>query len=196
VLTPISRASTFRQEIEAKAQVNFNRCYQCFTCALGCPVAEFTQHTPNQIIRLIQLGLREDALQSDLIWLCASCETCAARCPNDIEIVKIMDVLRILSLETTPGKAVKDIATTHRFFIKLVQTFGRIYEMGYIMGMKIFNPSSLLSLRGLAEDGILGWKMVTKGKLHLFPHKTKGAVHIQRIVQKINTRKKSREARA
>lgn len=189
---PISPASSFRQEIEAKAQVNFNRCYQCFTCALGCPVAEFTQHTPNQIIRMIQLGLREDVLQSDLIWICASCETCAARCPNDIEIVKVMDVLRILSLES-PGKDVRDIASTHRFFIKLVQKFGRIYEMGYVMGMKIFNPGSLLSLRGLVEDGILGWKMVTKGKLHLLPYKTKGAVHIQKIAQKIEARKKQQE---
>lgn len=189
---PISLATTFRQEIEARAQVNFNRCYQCFTCALGCPVAEFTQHTPNQIIRMIQLGLREDVLQSDLIWICASCETCAARCPNDIEIVKVMDVLRILSLEA-PGKNVRDIASTHRFFIKLVQKFGRIYEMGYIMGMKMFNPGSLFSLRGLVEDGILGWKMVTKGKLHLLPHKTKGAAHIQKIAQKIEARKKQQE---
>ena len=110
----------FRKQVQQKSHARLERCYQCYTCALGCPVAFATQYTPNQIIRLVLMGLKDEALQSDLIWMCATCETCAARCPNDIEIVKIMDTLRIMSLDAEPGKKVKDIAFMHKVFIKIV----------------------------------------------------------------------------
>lgn len=186
----------FRQIVAQKSNAHLNRCYQCYTCALGCPVAYTTEHTPNQIIRLIQLGQKQRVLNSDLIWLCASCETCAARCPNGIEIVKIMDVLRIMSLAEKPGREVKDIAYTHRIFIKLIALFGRMYELGYIMGMKLVNPRSLLPGKALLEDAILGYRMFTRGKLHLLPHKTHGAEHIQKIMQRIEAQKKAAEVKA
>jgi len=187
--------SNFHREVEQKSHAHLNRCYQCFTCTLGCPVAYATDFAPNQIIRLIQLGQRETVLKSDFIWICAACETCAARCPNDIEIVKIMDTLRIMSLAEQPGKKVKDIAFTHQVFMKLVKTFGRIYELGYIMGMKIGNPASLLPGKALIEDAILGYRMFSRGKFHIFPHKTKGAEHIQNIAQRIAEQKQQQEAR-
>ncbi len=182
----------FRRIIGQKSGAHLDRCYQCFTCALGCPVAFATDFTPNQIIRMVQLGLRDQALQADLIWMCASCEACTARCPNEIEIVKIMDVLRVMSLHK-PGKKVKDIPFTHQVFIKLVETFGRMYELGFIMGMKLGNLRSLLSVKALFEDGVLGFKMFSRGKLHLFPHKTRGAEHIKRIVQRIKANEPERE---
>lgn len=184
----------FRQEVEAKSQAHLDRCYQCFTCTLGCPVVYTTENGPNQIIRMVQMGLREKVLKSDMIWVCASCETCAARCPNEIEIVKIMDTLRIMSLLEQPGAKVKDIAFAHRVFIKLVESFGRMYELGYIMGMKLGNPVSLLPGKALLEDAILGYKMFSRGKLHLLPHKTKGAEHIKKIIKRIEARKQHQEA--
>jgi Fe-S oxidoreductase len=42
---------------------------------------------------------REDRLLSSHdIWLCASCETCGTRCPNEIDISRVMDALRGLAL--------------------------------------------------------------------------------------------------
>lgn len=182
----------FRQLIEQRSGAHLDRCYQCYTCALGCPVAFATDYTPNQIIRMVQMGLRGQVLQADLIWMCASCETCAARCPNEIEIVKIMDVLRVMSLQN-PGKKVKDIPFAHQVFVKLVELFGRMYELGFIMGMKLGNLRGLFSMKGLLEDGILGVKMFSRGKLHIFPHKTRGAEHIKRIVQRIKANDLERE---
>lgn len=53
---------------------------------------------PNQIIRLLQLGLEEEVLNSKTIWICASCFTCEARCPKGVDLSKIMEALRILLL--------------------------------------------------------------------------------------------------
>jgi len=53
---------------------------------------------PNQVIRFAQLGIQE-VLQSQTIWTCASCLTCVARCPKAIDLPRLMEALRILSLE-------------------------------------------------------------------------------------------------
>jgi heterodisulfide reductase subunit C len=52
---------------------------------------------PNQVIRLVQLG-DEDALKSKTIWLCASCFTCATRCPKGVDLSKVMEALRTILL--------------------------------------------------------------------------------------------------
>ena len=56
-------------------------------CSDGCPVAYVMDYYPNQIIHMVRLGLKDKILNSTTIWLCASCETCATRCPNEIDIV-------------------------------------------------------------------------------------------------------------
>jgi len=60
---------------------------------------------PNQVIRLVQLG-DEDALKSNTIWLCASCFTCATRCPKGIDLSKIMEALRTILLRRGFDKVV------------------------------------------------------------------------------------------
>jgi heterodisulfide reductase subunit C len=51
---------------------------------------------PNQILRLLQLGEYEQALKSPTIWQCASCLTCASRCPKDVDPARVMDALRTI----------------------------------------------------------------------------------------------------
>jgi CO dehydrogenase/acetyl-CoA synthase alpha subunit len=55
-----------------------------------CPVAFAMDYKPNQICRW-SLGMKERVLSSKTIWVCASCYTCSTRCPNDIDIAKVMD---------------------------------------------------------------------------------------------------------
>lgn len=53
---------------------------------------------PNQIMRLVQLGLEDDIAKSRTIWLCASCLTCTMRCPKGVDIGKVMEALRQITL--------------------------------------------------------------------------------------------------
>ncbi|MBI4946909.1 MAG: 4Fe-4S dicluster domain-containing protein [Bacteroidetes bacterium] len=54
-------------------------------------------YSPSQIIHAVRLGMIELVLNSNTIWLCASCETCTARCPQDVDIAKVMDAARIIA---------------------------------------------------------------------------------------------------
>lgn len=53
---------------------------------------------PNQIMRLVQLGMEEDLASSKTIWLCASCFTCTVRCPKGVDISRVMEALRVIAL--------------------------------------------------------------------------------------------------
>jgi len=53
---------------------------------------------PKQIIRLVQLGLEEDITSSKTIWLCATCLPCSVRCPQGVDLGRVMEALRLITL--------------------------------------------------------------------------------------------------
>jgi heterodisulfide reductase subunit D len=69
-------------------------CYHCHKCTAGCPAAFAMEYGPDRILRLLQLGQREQALASRDIWLCLGCEMCGVHCPNQIDVGAVMIALR------------------------------------------------------------------------------------------------------
>lgn len=89
--------SEFVKKIEEISGENLMKCNQCGKCSAGCPSVSRMESLPNQIIRRVQLG-DESVLGDDTIWLCASCFTCAVRCPKGVDLSKVMEALRLLTL--------------------------------------------------------------------------------------------------
>jgi heterodisulfide reductase subunit C len=83
--------SDFVKKIEELSGQSLMSCYQCGKCSAGCPMVSAMDILPNQAIRLAQLGLQKDVLESKAIWLCASCVTCGARCPRGVDLSRIME---------------------------------------------------------------------------------------------------------
>lgn len=153
-------------------------CYQCGKCSAGCPLAFWMDHLPNQIIRMVQLGMEEEALTSRAIWLCASCLTCTVRCPREIDIAKVMDYLRhraykkgITSSEET------EIPLFNKIFAKNIKLFGRLYEIGL---MAMFN---LLSKKFFKDVSLLP-KMFLKRKIGILPKRIKNAKDVRDIFKR------------
>ncbi len=71
-----------------------HQCYQCGKCSAGCPVAPDMDLLPHQLVRLAVLGNVEPILASKSIWLCLTCHTCGARCPNGIDVPTLLDPIR------------------------------------------------------------------------------------------------------
>ena len=92
---------TFLEEVNERiGGVPIQSCYHCRKCTAGCPIAFAMEYNPDQIIKMIQMGMRDKVLNSSSIWLCASCETCVTRCPNEVDIARMMDVLREMAIES------------------------------------------------------------------------------------------------
>lgn len=166
----------FGEQMKAESGTDIDRCYQCLTCSLGCPSAFAMDYLPHQIVRMVQLGLRERVLTSATIWVCADCQACATRCPNEVDIVKMMDVLREISLREGFVKE-RGVADFHRIFLGNIERFGRQHELSLILMLK-------LKTRDLFSDVPSGIKMLLKGKLKLLPGRFREIKKVKDIFQR------------
>jgi heterodisulfide reductase subunit C len=129
---------------------------------------------PNQVLRLIQMNDGKTVLQSSMIWLCASCQTCSVRCPENIDIAKIMDSLRKLALEVGVSLGEKGVVRFDEIFLDTVRKRGRVHELELVMRYN-------LACRQPFKDAHLGPMMFSRGKLGLLGHKIKGVGRIKEI---------------
>jgi len=163
--------------IYERSGVRVEDCYQCGKCTAGCPVAAFTDLTPRQVMRAVQLGQKELALRSSTIWLCASCQTCSARCPMEIDIARVMDSLRQMARAEGVKPAERGVALGYDLLLESVKRLGRLYEVGLVAGL------NLGMLRPLANVLDVGLPMLRKGKLNVMPG-TAGGQEVKRIFVK------------
>lgn len=166
----------FRKLVEKHSGEKVMQCYQCGECTAGCPMAFAMDMTPNQVMRMVQLGASEEVLKSSTIWLCAGCETCSTRCPRLVSLSKVMDALRQMAL--SEGKiSEQNVAKFHKIFIDAVGRHGRVHEVGMLGRFK-------MATKDLFSDMGLGVKMFLKGKLKMMPDKIKGVDEVREIIQK------------
>jgi heterodisulfide reductase subunit C2 len=161
--------------IEKEAGTRINLCYQCGKCTAGCPAAFAMDYPPRQVIRLLQLGFTEEALNSNSIWICASCETCSSRCPRGVDIASLMDTMRREALKL--GKTDKKVAAFNKAFLGNVRNFGRTYEAGLLLQYN-------LTTGQLFKDMELGLPMMQRGKASPFPEKIKARGEIKKIFER------------
>src|SRR3990172_12868043 len=81
------------QRIQIGTGQDVHACQQSAACAAGCPLADYFDWTPTQIVQAVQFGEPDLALESPTLWLCASCQTCATACPNAVYLALVMDSL-------------------------------------------------------------------------------------------------------
>ena len=72
-------------------------CDQCGTCSGSCPMIAEMDVTPSQMMRMVQLG-QSEVLDSKTMWLCASCFACTVRCPRGLDVAKVAEALRQVTL--------------------------------------------------------------------------------------------------
>jgi heterodisulfide reductase subunit B len=160
---PLEINPRLAKRVEEELGENVYLCYQCAKCSSGCPVAEFFDWQPNQIMRAVQLGQEELAFHSDTPWLCAACQTCTTRCPQGLDISSIMDFLTREALARGFEPAIPEIKVFNEAFLREVRVWKRSYELGMVAEMKLRLPAHLW------DDVDLYVKMLRKGKVKLLP---------------------------
>ncbi len=187
--TQVTQAVVPNQElgrlVEKECGADVNLCFQCRKCAVGCPVAYAMDYQPPQLIHAIRLGMDDLVLNSKTIWMCASCETCNTRCPQDVDIPKVMDAAKVLAIERGIKPKVPSVRSFHKAALANLKKFGRMYELWLIMSLKMRTGH-------LLKDMGLGTKMVRKGKLKLMPS-WRGVWRFRRINKRVKKMRK-REA--
>jgi heterodisulfide reductase subunit C2 len=177
------------RSLQALTGENVMLCYQCKKCTLGCPSAYAMKMRPHEMMRALQLGRDEEIYWSGILWICLSCETCNTRCPQEINILRVIDGLREMSFSKgfdtyNPHPAVPAL---HRIFMGLVERFGRVYELGLAL---------LINLRMLAplKDVDMASPMFLKGKLKPLPHLSRGRKEVQQVMARIRALEQQEKA--
>ncbi len=148
-------AAGFSAKVKGSSGVNIDLCLQCKRCSSGCPVAAYTESSPSEIIRKIQLGAEKDVLNSDFIWNCASCATCFSRCPMKINMPDVVDSLRSMATEKNASKPRGNMPLMNSMLLETMKRFGRTYDLG---AMVIYKAGTLSFLKDTAKFPMLLFK--------------------------------------
>jgi len=152
-------------------------CLQCRKCTCGCPVAARADIKPHELVRLVQLGERDEVLSSRMLWECTSCETCVTRCPQQVDIPAMIDSLRQMSRAGGKVTAGTTVPAFNDIFLNLVRKRGRIYEAGLMAAFKLRTLSFLQDMDKFPM-------MLRKRKLALLPPNVRGGEGRRRLFER------------
>ena len=172
------------EQIEAVGPFQTGACFQCRKCTNGCPVTFAMDFYPDEVIRMVILGQRGAVLSCQTIWVCAACETCTTRCPNDVRIAELMDALKEMALREGVPASQPRILALHETFLNNIKKRGRLYETTLLPDYLLKSGALLDKLNSGAwrYDLNLGCKMFSKGRLRLRPKSIKGKREVREIL--------------
>jgi len=94
LLTDANRDPDFTAEFIDSGIETVKHCFQCGTCSGSCPSGRRTPYKVRQIVRKCLLGLKEEVITDDALWMCTTCYTCQERCLRSVKIVEIIKKAR------------------------------------------------------------------------------------------------------
>ena len=175
----VDAKSKLAEAVMAESGQNVNVCFQCGKCAAGCPISYAMDHKPSQLIHAIRLGMDDLVFKSTTMWLCAACETCTTRCPQDVDVAKVMDAVKITAMQQGVKPTIPQVASFYKAALSNIKMCGRMFEVGMIVALK-------LRTFDFFKDMGLGMNMFKKGKLKLLPSLT-GARRTWKIFRRVKT---------
>jgi heterodisulfide reductase subunit C2 len=139
----------FKYEIANKpgGESLFN-CFACGKCSAVCPISEVNEEfNPRKIIHMILLGMKEEVLSNEFIWLCATCDACSFRCPQEVRMADIMGVARKIAEEEMY------VPSNFNQLMEIVKSFSKLYELNAKYGLweKIKNTINKGGKKGKEE---------------------------------------------
>ncbi|MBI4595926.1 MAG: 4Fe-4S dicluster domain-containing protein [Candidatus Tectomicrobia bacterium] len=164
--------------IEKECGENVNLCFQCHKCSSGCPLGFAMDTPPSMIMQGLRFSQEDMVLNSNTIWLCASCKTCTTRCPQAIDVAKVMDAARKIALKKGMRPKIPEISLFYEKLQKSIAKHGRVYELGLVF---TYN----MALGDLFRDSEMGRKMFLKRKISLWPKNSKNRSKVQKILANI-----------
>ncbi len=182
-------------------------CFECGTCSAGCPVAYAMDYTPRQLLRMVELGMRQEVLRSKTIWTCAACHTCTARCPRGVELSHVMGALKSIAIkEGIIAKNPKGPAF-YKSFEEIIEENGRIFEPLLMVKFalrtefwsspakftwgEVFDPGLAMdaavgAIQRLLKDMPMAMELSKKGKIDPMPHKIMGIAGWQKLIENVH----------
>jgi len=137
-------------------------------------------YSPRQIIAMIRADLKEQVVNSDTIWCCASCYSCTVRCPKDIKITQMMYALKRYCIWKGRYRDGAVGPAFSRRFVKIVVKTGKSYEPGLAPAFMFKS-----GVRGLVDNMTMGMALFNKGRISVFPKSVKRIDSFRKVLNRI-----------
>ena len=161
-------------------------CIQCGTCAATCPVSHYMDYTPRRIIAMVREGFRDEVLNCQTIWLCASCYSCTADCPREIKITDVMYALKQMAIKEGVYPKRFPIPVMAREFYKIVEKQGRNSEGRLMMNIAMkTNPFRLL------RYAKVGLKLFRTGRASLHEESIENKAELKALLRAVERGKEA-----
>jgi len=90
--------SDFIEKVIELSGQNIYKCFQCGTCGGACPMSAQLDTLPRQVVRMAQFGMEDKINECTTFWSCLSCHSCSVNCPRGIDLARVMEAIRLLTL--------------------------------------------------------------------------------------------------
>lgn len=179
------RGRVWSGAVAAETGIMVASCYQCLRCTNGCPVGTLMDIKPHEIVRLVQLGCRDELLESSTPWICLSCEMCSTYCPNEIDVAGLMNYLKNSVVSSLRKPALYEVAAFHEAFLEVLGKYGRMndFELMAAFKWKVVLHHGPPGRKEMFEDISLAWSLLKRGRLGLLPDRAKGAGDVRRFLE-------------
>ena len=170
------------------AGVDFKDCYQCGKCTAGCPLAEGMDLMPREIIRYLQLGAAQIVLAAKTPWICAQCDVCSTRCPQNVDICSTMRSVRLAS-KNAGHRPVREADIFDEEFIANVRAHGVSNEQYLAAAYNVKSGHLMQDMRNAT-------RMLKRKMVGVAIHNSKGRADVAAVIDRALAADKARREAA
>ncbi len=71
------------------------KCFACGSCTARCPEMDVKEEwNARTVIRKALLGLKDEVLSSEFVWICSAHYRCLEKCPQKVDVKALMNQIR------------------------------------------------------------------------------------------------------
>lgn len=154
IITELKANPEFETQLAGMGAEDVKMCFQCGTCTADCPSGRRTSYRVRKLMRMAQLGLKEEIVNSEELWECSTCYTCVERCPRQVPIVDIVIALR--NIAVSEGHMLpnhKPTATNFYGIGHAVTVSDKVKEQRKAIGLPELPPTVLVNSTAMENLG-------------------------------------------
>jgi len=137
--------------------VDVSACFSCGNCTAICPLADNDATFPRRVIRLAQVGLKDDLLASKELWTCYHCGLCSDSCPTDADPGEFMATARRYAIASYDRTRLARVLFTSTLGGTIIAIAVAAFFATFMYGMREPVEGSTLALFEFVPYPVIHW---------------------------------------
>ncbi|HMK07773.1 MAG TPA: 4Fe-4S dicluster domain-containing protein [Anaerolineales bacterium] len=142
-------------ELKQYGALGAERCIQCGNCTAICSLSKDDDRFPRRLIRLAQLGLKDELLGSKELWLCFNCGDCSETCPQQAEPANLMAAARCYAVAHYAPFRIGELFCRTPLLGGLIATL-----MALFFGLYLFSKRQVMAPMALKLFGFIPYELI------------------------------------